>query len=385
MIRSSENVSFPNEVDSVRYLHVFPEFNRGGAEIRISKTINAMGPGQGHAILSISGGADAADILDSECAVRVMAGPPKRGAIQFPFDLWKCIRSINPKVILTYNWGATDAVLAAKIARFRPVIHNECGLSADVDGKGWRRRVARRLLLPSCHKVVVTSFTLYELAIEKYGVPKDRIEFIKTGVSTERFFPGDNDSLRNRVTENGGDCVVFGYVGSLRPSKNGAMLLRAFAAAKPAMVSRTRLAFFGDGPERDRLTTLAKELGVADSVYFHGYVADPENAFRAIDVNVTTSKSEAASNSLLEAMASGLPVVSTDIADNRRMLSPENRPFVFSHDDNTGYASALETMANDATLRCRLGEINREHVCNEYPIDRMYREFAKLWTDAASL
>ncbi|MGB7324028.1 MAG: glycosyltransferase [Rubripirellula sp.] len=369
----------------MRYLHVFPSYNRGGAELRVTRTINAMGAGHGHAILSISGGADAADVLDPTCGVQVIAGPPKRGPIQFPIDLWKQIRSIEPDVILTYNWGATDAVLAAKIARFRPVIHNECGLSADVDGKGWRRRVARRVLLPSCHKVVVTSFTLYELAINKYGVPKDKIEFIKTGVNTERFTPGDNESLKNLVTENDGDCVTFGYIGTLRPSKNGTMLLRAFAAAKPSMVPKAKLAFFGDGPERDRLKALAEQLGVTDSVYFHGYVDDPENAFRAIDVNVTTSKSEAASNSLLEAMASGLPVVSTDIADNKRMLSPENQPFVYSHDDLTGYASGLETMANDATLRHRLGSINREHVCNEYPIDRMYREYARLWTDAASI
>ncbi|TWU54488.1 putative glycosyltransferase EpsD [Rubripirellula tenax] len=379
----SKHISIDTQVGPVKYLHIFPEYNRGGAEIRVSRTINAMGPGHGHAVLSISGRTDAADVLDPSCNVRVFQGPPKKGPIRFPIDLWKCVRDINPSVVLTYNWGATDAVLAAKIARFRPVIHNECGLSADLDGKGWRRQLARRVLLPGCYRVVVTSFTLYDLAIRKFGVPKNKIAFIKTGVNTERFSPGMNDELREKITH--GDCrsVVFGYVGSLRPSKNVPMLLRAFAAAKPSMECPAVLALFGDGPERERLTDLARDLGILESLYFHGYIDNPECAFNAIDVNVTASMSEAASNSLLEAMASGLPVVSTDIADNKRMLSDENRPFVYAHDDHAGYTSALKTLANDLQMRNHLGEANRSHVCQEYPVDRMYREYANLWSQAA--
>ncbi|MCS7466763.1 glycosyltransferase [Stieleria sp. ICT_E10.1] len=362
--------------ESIRFLHIFPEYNRGGAELRVTRTINAMGPGGGHAILSLNGRTGAASLLDPSCDVRVYKGPPKKGRVRFPVDLWRYIRDLNPSVILTYNWGATDAVLAAKFARFRPVVHNECGLSADVDGKGWRRRLMRRVLLPGCHQVVVTSHTLFDMSIEHYGVPKEKITFIKTGVDTERFSPRENHTLRNQILASNLDRVVFGYVGTLRPSKNLPMLFQAFAKAKPP---NSQLAIFGDGPERERLGQLAVELGIADSVYFHGYIDKPEDAFAAIDVNVTTSRSEAASNSLLEAMATGLPVISTDIADNARMLCEKNREFVYSHENLEGYASGLHAMASDSFLRSELGRLNRSRVCKEYPIDRMYREYAELW------
>ncbi|QDV26817.1 glycosyltransferase [Aureliella helgolandensis] len=366
----------------VRFLHIFPEYGRGGAELRVTRTINSMGPGAGHMVMSISGRMEAATTLDRACQVEVVSGPPKRGPIRFPIDLWKAVRKINPKVVLTYNWGATDAVLAAKIARFRPVLHNECGLSADVDGKGWRRRWIRRLLLPGCHRVIVTSHTIRDLALQYYGVSEKQLTFIKTGVDVHRFSPGRSPLVRQKITQGDESLVVFGYIGTLRPSKNLPMLLRAFAAANQP---NTRLAIFGDGPERENLKALAQDLGISSAVYFHGYVDEPEHAFRAIDVNVTTSRSEAASNSLLEAMATGLPVITTDIADNQRMLGIDNRAFVYAHEDLAGYTTGLQRMATEFELRIALGKKNRAHVCTEYPIERMYREYAELWNSAAEL
>jgi L-malate glycosyltransferase len=373
----------PNQhpvVAPIRYLHIFPEYGRGGAELRISRTINAMGPHACHTILSINGRTSAATQLDSQGQTKVVVGPPKNGFLRYPFRLWSTIRQLNPSVILTYNWGATDAVLAARFARFRPVIHNECGLSVDRDGKGWRRRWLRRMLLPSCYRVVVTSKTLNDLALQQYGVPQSKLVYIKTGVDTTRFSPGHNQELRYRTSSGCQDSVVFGYIGSLRPSKNVAMILQAFARVHSAT---DRLAIFGDGPERQNLESLACDLGIRSAVYFHGYMDTPEEAFRAIDVNVTASRSEAASNSLLEAMASGLPVVSTDIADNKLLLSESNRPFVYSLDDLTNFAAGMKAMSSNLELRQRLGVINRERACGEYPVERMHREYIELWQQAA--
>tara|TARA_A100001391_G_C5055184_1_gene274523 strand:+ start:79 stop:1233 length:1155 start_codon:yes stop_codon:yes gene_type:complete len=375
---TADDHSTTRGLSRVKFLHVFPSFDRGGAELRVTRTINAMGPKQGHAILSINGRMEAASVLDSSCDVAIHTGPPKWGPLRFPWDLWQTIRQINPAVLITYNWGATDAILAAKFARFRPVIHNECGMSADIDGKGNRRARMRRWLLPSCHRIVVTSFTLRDLCLRKYGVKPEKLAFIKTGVDTNKFTPGRNDELRRRIVGSS-DGVVFGYIGSLRPSKNIPMLLQAYAHGRRP---DDRLALFGDGPERQSLESLAKELGIHDSVYFHGYADDSRFAFQAVDVYVTTSKSEAASNSLLEAMATGLPVITTDIADNRLMLSSSNAEFVFSHEDVDGYAHAIHEISVNAMRRQEIGRNNRDHVCEQYPIDRMFSEYAELWNSA---
>lgn len=365
----------------VQFLHVFPGFDVGGAELRVARTINHIGQRHKHAILSINGTSQAAAYLRYDLQVPIYKAPRKSGWVRFPIALWKSVRTLRPSVVLTYNWGATDTLIGAWLARFQPVIHNECGMSADVDGNGWRRRVVRRLLLPRCHRVVVTAQSFHELVVQDYGVKPDRVAFIKTGVDTARFTPGEDATLRQSMGLHAGG-VVFGYVGTLRPSKNIPMLIRAFAAARrPA----DRLAFFGDGPERESLSALASELGVSDAVYFHGHIEEPENAYWASDIYVTTSRSEAASNSLLESMACGLPAVSTDIADNRRILSAKNRDFVYDFDDFDGYTNGLRTLAENATLRQELGALNRRRVVEEYPIERMYAEYAALWQGAARL
>ena len=342
-----------------------------------------MGPDQGHAILSINGRTDARSRLDPECGVEIFQAPKKRSSLRFPRDLWSLIREISPRVLLTYNWGATDAIIGARAARFFPVVHNECGLSNEIDGKAWRRRVARRLLLPGCYRTVVTAKALYDIARESFGVPVDKIVYIKTGVDTERFHPHVNTTLRTRLLGESNDAgVIVGYVGSLRPSKNVARLLRTFAAVRRP---DDRFAIFGGGPEESALKELSSALNLGTSVHFCGHFDDVSQAYAAMDVAATASRSEAASNSLLESMASGLPVLSTDIADNRLLLAPENRAFVFDDPDESGFVEGMRRLINEPETRQRLGDVNRERVVREYPLDRMFREYADLWNTAASL
>ena len=364
----------------VRFLHVFPSYHHGGAELRVTNTINAMGPGVGHAILSINGQTDAKSRLDEKCGVQVFHAPPKRSPLRFPRDLWSMIREISPEVLLTYNWGATDAIIGARIAGFCPVIHNECGLSNEIDGKVWRRHMARRLLLSKCYRTVVTAQSLYEIVRDKFRVPANKIAYIKTGVDTTRFKPTVNTALRAEMQSHEG--VVIGYVGSLRPSKNVPRILRAFAATRRPV---DRLAIFGSGPEEHSLRQLGNDLGLGESIRFFGHFDDVTKAYSAIDVYATASRSEAASNSLLEAMASGLPALSTDIADNKVLLAPENRTFVFDDADETGFVDGMRLLLRDANVRKNLGNRNRQQAIAEYPLERMFREYAELWNTAATL
>lgn len=364
-----------NESEPVIYLHVFASYNPGGAELRITNIINHAGPGAGHAILSLNGETRAAYKLDPATGTRVFGGPSRTNALKWPFAVWKKIKQINPKVLITYNWGATDAIIGARLNRFQPVIHNECGLSNEIDGKIWRRRFVRRIILPKCHQTVVTSAMMYDLALSSFGVPKPKIAYIKTGVDSARFVPRSNLQLRGQITSDQ-SAVIFGYVGSLRPSKNVPMLIKAFAKIRQP---NYYLALFGQGSEKASLEGLASELGVLDAIRFMGHFEDVAQVYGAFDVYVTTSKSEAASNSLLESMASGLPTVSTDIADNKLLLSDENRKFVFAHSDLDGYANGLATVASNVELRHALGGLNRDRVVAEYPLPKMVQEYLQLW------
>ncbi len=338
-----------------------------------------MGPGQGHAILAIDGNRAAASQLDPACEAPVYNGPPKTGPVSFFLALRRQIRQIAPRVLITYNWGAMDAVLAARLAGTPPVIHNECGFSNEYDGLKRRRAWFRRLLLNGVHTNVVVAESLRQMMLGRFGVRPDKVRLIKTGVDVERFHPWRNEALRRQFSPEAGG-LVYGYMGGLRASKNVPALIRAYAALnRPA----DRLVLFGEGPLKAELEALARSLGVERGVVFHGHTKDVAAAYAAVDVYATASRSEAASNSLLEAMATGLPAVVSDIADNKLLLSEPNRRFVHDPLDVEAYVRSFRSLAADGRLRAELGRCNRRRAEQEYPLERMFREYIELWESAA--
>src|SRR5262249_47268159 len=127
------------------------------------------------------------------------------------------------------------------------------------------------------------------------------------------------------------------------------------------------LVIIGDGAERAALESQASQLGIADSVLFAGYVPDPVAAYRAMDLFALSPDTEQMPFSLMEAMATGLAVVSTDVGDVRRMLAPENVPYL-AEIDEASLAAMLRPPLEQATVRAQLGVANRlkaERVNNE--------------------
>src|SRR5262249_33719656 len=141
-------------------------------------------------------------------------------------------------------------------------------------------------------------------------------------------------------------------VAALRAEKNVARLLRAVAA-----VPGCRLVIVGDGPERPALAALAAGLGIADRVSFAGHQAETPDFYARFDLFALSSDTEQMPLSVIEAMASGLPVAATDVGDVRQMLTAENAPFVTALDDSA-LAAAIGALAADGALRRRLGAAN---------------------------
>ena len=124
------------------------------------------------------------------------------------------------------------------------------------------------------------------------------------------------------------DTPVIGTVAALREEKNISRLMHAFA-----MLPAGRLVIVGDGPQRPALEALAASLGVAERVCFAGHHLDTAAFYAQFDIFALSSDTEQMPLSVIEAMASGLPVVSTDVGDVRLMVASENIPFVTGLDD----------------------------------------------------
>jgi len=144
------------------------------------------------------------------------------------------------------------------------------------------------------------------------------------------------------------------------------------------------LLLIGEGGLRAELEGLAKSLGLGDRVLFCGYATDPAAVLNALDVFTLSSSTEQTSNSLLEAMACGLPAVVTDVGDSGVVLGDGAAGVVVPSGDERSYAAALAAMGRSAEMRKQWGERNRRRCVAEYPQDRMIREYRALYYEASN-
>jgi L-malate glycosyltransferase len=363
-----------------RLLHVFPTFGPGGTELRMASIINGLGDAFVHTIIALNGKTGAADRLNPNVAVEFLPPPAGRGGLLYPLELRRAVLSRRPDLLVTYNWGAIDAVLGCMIAPPCSMVHNECGFGPDEASHLKTRRVwTRRIALRRVFCTIVVSRLLDHLARTCFLLPGDRLRFIQTGVDTERFTPHRNEELRQQWGMRD-DSVVFGFAGGLRGEKNLHLLLTAFSEA--ALPSNAHLVLIGDGPDRTELEQLSGSLGIRGRVSFRGHASEISEVMPAFDVFVMSSRTEQTPNALLEAMACGLPVIATNVGDCAALVGAAGASFIVGSNDRTGYASALRRMAASRDFRRELGALNRTRAVTEFSKTRMIQEYRDVY-DAA--
>jgi glycosyltransferase involved in cell wall biosynthesis len=282
----------------------------------------------------------------------------------------RLLRRLEPDLLLTYNWGATEWALADRMPQRCRYIHVEDGFAVDEspERQHWRRVIARRLLLRHCERVIVPSLTLRDLATRWWRLPETRVFYIPNGIDCERFAaPPDTDYL-GQLGIASGDAVV-GTVAGLRPEKNLRRLVRAFSTLPRELAAK--LVIVGDGPERARIAAVAAEHGLANQLVLTGRLAKPERILGRFDVFALSSDTEQMPNSILEAMAAGLAVAATDVGDVKRVLAPENGGFVVPRADEAALAASMRTLLQNRAERARIARANRERVRAHYALATM--------------
>jgi glycosyltransferase involved in cell wall biosynthesis len=360
-------------------LHIFSTFDPGGPQVRVAAIANTLGARFRHLIAAMDGRYGAMAQIGAELHAEVVRFPAPRNSLVGPLFFRTLIRKLHPDLVVTYNWGAIDAVVGARLAAVCPVIHTEDGFGPDEAVRLKLRRVlARRWVLNRIYKTVVPSQTLYRIASERYKLRPEKVELIPNGVDTRRFHPEARTGLRSLLGVPQ-DTVVFGYVGHLRREKNLSLLVHAYAAAR---LDNTKLALVGDGPCRGELEKLVHELVITDRVIFTGSTQEPKAYFSEIDVFVMASSTEQMPLALLEAMACGLPALCTDVGDIPLVLGAGEPPEIVSKNDAACYTNALRTLAQDSTLRAQIGGKNRKRAVDYYSLEQMVKRYEALYAGA---
>lgn len=330
-------------------LHVFPTFAVGGAQARFATIANAMGSAFRHMVVSLDGRLDARGrVLPSiDISYPELSGR-KDAFLGCVLAYRQLLRQWQPDLLVTYNWGAIEFAFANILPLVRHV-HVIDGFGSDEYFVRLRRRVmANRMAL--CRGVtVVPSMNLRRILQDEWALPPDRVQYIPNGIDLMRF-------SASRPVARADAPLTIGTVAALRPEKNIARLLHAFSRLEAA--SPVRLTIVGDGECRGELVALAGALGIRDRLDFVGHSNDVHAFLATFDIFALSSDTEQMPIVVLEAMASGIPVVATDVGDIRVMVAAENDAFI-GNETIDGFAASLRRLVEDGLLRARIGAANR--------------------------
>lgn len=365
---------------ALRFLHLHSTFNAGGKELRCARLIDAFGPKINHVIVSAEPDSlSAAHHIKPTIPTRYVRDfPPMTGA-PTPWRLHRIANAMRDfDLILTYNWGAMDTVMAHTIFAqpfgLPPLVHHEDGFNADeADGLKASRNWYRRIALGRANALVVPSRTLEAVARETWLQPADKVHRIANGIATRDFVRKPRKDALPRLIKRDNEFWV-GTLAGLRAVKNLPRMVRAFSG----LPDNWQLVILGEGPERDAIRDEAIRLNIVHRVHLPGFV-DPAKAVGLFDIFALSSDSEQFPLSLVEAMAAGLPIAAPAVGDVAQIVAKENRPYIVPVGDEAALGSALERLAEDRDLRIALGQANRKRAQEQFDENGMISEYRALY------
>lgn len=372
-------------------VHVIHRLDFGGLENGLVNLINRM-PAQRyrHAIVCLTTYTDFAKRIQRD-DVQLVALNKKSGKdLGCYWRFAKTLRRLKPSIVHTRNLGTLDMQFIAALCGVRGRVHGEHGWDVyDLNGQNPRylrlRRWARRVV----HRYVAMSRDLAEYLRRDVGVAPERITQIYSGADGERFRPrnpADRAPWPDGFWPPGG--IVIGTVGRQEPVKNPLSLVRAFARlvdAVPTGRERLRLVLVGSGPLHHEVRELVRALGVHDLVWLPGGRNDVPELVRHMDIFVLPSLNEGISNTILEAMASGVPVVAAHVGGNPEIVRDGVTGALYPVNDETALARELRKYVDDPALRRDHGQRARAIVEQRHTLDAMVRTYLDVYDNTLNL
>jgi glycosyltransferase involved in cell wall biosynthesis len=284
----------------------------------------------------------------------------------------------------TFGYLSGLAVLAGRILRrptlLRVATENDVGEFANA--QHWKARLFFRLLRTASGVIAPSKAIRNELL--QAGFSNNKIFLLPNGVDVERFRPA-TPSERAAAAEtfgSAGDKLVIGTVARLVHRKGIDVLLHAFATV--LRTHRAQLLVVGDGELGDDLRELTHELGLDCSVSWVGLQADTSTWLRRMDVFVLPSRLEGSPNAVLEAMATGLPIVATRIGGIVDLLEDGRTGLLVPPGDAEALALALGRFLCDATFRAGLGSRARTRAVREFSLPGSIARLIDVYRDLQS-
>lgn len=372
-------------------VHVVYRFGVGGLENGIVNLINRMPQRRWrHAIVALTDIAPefAERIERPEVQFFALGKQPGHLVREYP-RLFRLFRKLRPAIVHTRNLAALEAVVPAWAARVPVRIHGEHGWDMqDPHGLRRRYRIVRQIYRPFVTRYVALSRHLEDYLERQVGVSSDRISQICNGVDTARFSrpKGPRPAIPG-CPFGGPQHWLVGTVGRMEAVKDPLNLARAFCRAlelEPTAAKRLRLVMVGDGAMRQEVGAMLDRPALRDKVWFAGERADVGEIMRGLDCFALPSLAEGISNTVLEAMATGLPIVATAVGGNGELIESGMTGTLVPPANSEALAHAMIAYAQDGAMARRHGKAAQRVAEDKFSLNRMVSDYESLYERALS-
>lgn len=378
-----------NRVARHHIVHVVFRFDVGGLENGVVNLLNRLPEREWrHTVLALTEVADTfrRRVQRDDVDFFALGKGPGHLVAHYP-RLHRLFREQAPDIVHTRNLAALEATVPAWTAGVPVRIHGEHGRdSSDPDGARRRYQWVRRAYSPFVSRYVALSGDLESYLVDRVGIRARRVVRICNGVDTERFRPSaPSDRAPDACPFVSGRHWIVGTVGRMDPIKDPVNLARGFVEAlrrSPALRERLRLVFVGDGTCRDEVVRVLEQGGALELAWLAGERADVPDLMRIMDCFVLPSRGEGISNTILEAMSSGLPVVATRVGGNSELVEDGMTGRLVPVRNAGALAEQILAYAVDPATARRHGRAGRSRIERDFSLDVMVGRYRDLYLEA---
>ncbi|MDU0356349.1 glycosyltransferase [Paraglaciecola aquimarina] len=304
-----------------KIVHLVYSMGCGGLEKVIVNLINASADYDcEHIIVTLTPEYELIDLIEAD--IQVYCVDKKLGKdVLCHWRLFKLFKQIKPDVLNTYNFGTIEYQMIASLSGIKWLVHSDHGRGGDdAKGQNSRNNFVRRFMSGFIDEYIVVSKDLYRWVKDVIKIKSKSVRIIQNGVALENYTAQNKDATYYK----------FCTVGRLDPVKNQTLMINAYARAlqKNEALKQTKLEIVGDGPIKAELASLIESHQLGSHIKLLGYRENIAEILSQANAFILSSNYEAMPMTILEAMASRVPVVTTDVGGIRHFISDQEVTFV---------------------------------------------------------
>ncbi len=354
-----------------KILHIIPALGMGGAERVVVDICLGLETSEFETVvLSFVSGGYWKEILEKK-HIRVIE-LQKKSKFDFKNFLMikKIIKQEKPDIVHTHLGGDLYGRLAARLLGYKNIISTEHNVNPD---EGFLMNLIKKITSTWANKIIAVSKAVERDLNHRYGIAKEKIRVIYNGIDMKNFIA--------KETQSNNSLIQIGSAGRLTEQKGFAVLVKALAELKDLNFHCT---IAGEGVKRAELEALVVTLGLTERVSLPGLNSDIPKFLHDLDIFVLPSLWEGLGIAVLEAGATSLPVVASNVDGIREIITDTKNGLLFEPGDAHALADTLRSLINNSNERERLGRALRERVSEHFSVSKMVAEYRKAYLEILS-